>query len=261
MGYMKTAIDGHVAELTIARPEALNALSREVLEDLHEAFCAIDLDVVRAVILTDDGTKSFVAGADIASMARMKREEARAFSTLGNDVFLGIESFPVPVIAAVNGYALGGGMELALAADIRLAAENALFGQPECTLGITPGFGGTQRLARVAGTGRAAELIYTGRTIDAATALAFGIVNAVYPQEQLLDEARKLAGRIAQAAPIAVRASKRAILAGESVPLEHSVKAEEELFSSCFETADQRAAMEAFLSKERPKPKPVFQNS
>ena len=261
MSFVSCEVQDRVAVLTIDRPKALNALNPEVLNDLRLAFEGIDQDVVRCVILTGAGDKSFVAGADIASMSTMTKAEGEAFGRLGNDVFLMVENFPLPVIAAVNGFALGGGNELAMSCDIRLASENALFGQPEVGLGITPGFGGTQRLARVVGVGMAKQLVYSATNIKADEALRIGLVNAVYAPDQLMDAARKLAGKIASNAPIAVRNCKRAINEGIELPIAEAVQVEERLFGACFETHDQVEGMSCFLSREKPKPKAVFTNN
>ena len=261
MSFVSCEVQDRVAVLTIDRPKALNALNPEVLNDLRLAFEGIDQDVVRCVILTGAGDKSFVAGADIASMSTMTKAEGEAFGRLGNDVFLMVENFPLPVIAAVNGFALGGGNELAMSCDIRLASENALFGQPEVGLGITPGFGGTQRLARVVGVGMAKQLVYSATNIKADEALRIGLVNAVYAPDQLMDAARKLAGKIASNAPIAVRNCKRAINEGIELPIVEAVQVEERLFGACFETHDQVEGMSCFLSREKPKPKAVFTNN
>jgi len=250
-----------VAVLTIDRPKALNALNPEVLNDLKAAFEGIDQNEVRCVILTGAGDKSFVAGADIAAMSTMTKAEGEAFGKQGNDVFLMVENFPLPVIAAVNGFALGGGNELAMSCDIRLASENALFGQPEVGLGITPGFGGTQRLARVVGVGMAKQLVYSAANIKASEALRIGLVNAVYAPDQLMDAARKLAGKIASNAPIAVRNCKQAINEGIELPIAEAVQVEERLFGACFETHDQVEGMSCFLSREKPKPRAVFTNN
>ena len=261
MSFVSCEVQDRVAVLTIDRPKALNALNPEVLNDLRLAFEGIDQDVVRCVILTGAGDKSFVAGADIASMSTMTKAEGEAFGKQGNDVFLMVENFPLPVIAAVNGFALGGGNELAMSCDIRLASENALFGQPEVGLGITPGFGGTQRLARVVGVGMAKQLVYSATNIKADEALRIGLVNAVYAPDQLMDAARKLAGKIASNAPIAVRNCKRAINEGIELPIAEAVQVEERLFGACFETHDQVEGMSCFLSREKPKPKAVFTNN
>ncbi len=260
MAFVTTELQGAVAVLTIDRPKALNALNPEVLADLKAAFEAIDQDVVRCIVLTGAGEKSFVAGADIGAMSTMTKAEGEAFGKLGNDVFLMIESFPIPVIAAINGFALGGGNELAMSCDIRICADNALFGQPEVGLGITPGFGGTQRLARLVGMGMAKQLVYAALNIDAAEALRIGLVNAVYPQAELMDAAMKLATKISRNAPIAVRGCKKAINDGMQVDIDAGCVIEEKIFGDCFETHDQVEGMGCFLSREKPKPRAVFTN-
>ena len=261
MSFVKSEQQGAVAVLTIDRPKALNALNPEVLADLKAAFEAIDQNAVRCVVLTGEGDKSFVAGADIGSMSTMTKAEGEAFGKLGNDIFLMIENFPLPVIAAVNGFALGGGCELAMSCDIRICSDNAMFGQPEVGLGITPGFGGTQRLPRIVGLGMAKQLLYTARNIDAAEALRIGLVNAVVPQAELMDTAVKMANTIAKNAPIAVRACKQAVNEGMQVSIDKAVEIEEKLFGGCFETHDQVEGMACFLSREKPKPKAVFTNN
>lgn len=261
MAFVKTEVQGAVEIITIDRPKALNALNPEVLADLKAAFEAVDQNAIRCIILTGEGEKSFVAGADIGSMSTMTKAEGEAFGKLGNDIFLFIESFPIPVIAAVNGFALGGGNELAMSCDIRLCSENAVFGQPEVGLGITPGFGGTQRLARLVGMGMAKQLVYSALNIDAQEALRIGLVNAVYPQAELMENAVKLANRIARNAPIAVRNCKKAINEGMQVSISEGVAIEEKLFGDCFETHDQVEGMACFLSREKPKPKAVFTNN
>ena len=261
MSFVNCEVQGAVAVLTIDRPKALNALNPEVLADLKAAFEGIDQNAVRCVVLTGAGDKSFVAGADIGSMSTMTKAEGEAFGKLGNDIFLMIESFPLPVIAAVNGFALGGGCELAMSCDIRICSDNAMFGQPEVGLGITPGFGGTQRLPRIVGLGMAKQLLYTARNIDAAEALRIGLVNAVVPQAELMDTALKMANNIAKNAPIAVRACKKAVNEGMQVSIDKAVEFEEKLFGGCFETHDQVEGMACFLSREKPKPKAVFTNN
>ena len=261
MSFVNVDLQGAVAVLTIDRPKALNALNPEVLADLKAAFEGIDQNAVRCVVLTGAGDKSFVAGADIGSMSTMTKAEGEAFGKLGNDIFLMIERFPLPVIAAVNGFALGGGCELAMSCDIRICSDNAMFGQPEVGLGITPGFGGTQRLPRLVGMGMAKQLLYTARNIDAAEALRIGLVNAVIPQAELLDAALKMAGQMAKNAPIAVRACKKAVNEGMQVSIDKAVVIEEKLFGGCFETHDQVEGMACFLSREKPKPKAVFTNN
>ncbi len=261
MGFVNTEINGAVAVITIDRQKALNALNPEVLQDLKAAFEAIDPNAIRCIVLTGAGERSFVAGADIASMSHMTKAEGEAFGKLGNDIFRMIETFPIPVIAAVNGFALGGGNELAMSCDIRICSENAMFGQPEVGLGITPGFGGTQRLARIVSVGYAKQMLYAALNIDANEALRIGLVNAVYPLEELMPAALKLAQKIARNAPIAVRACKQAVNEGTQVTIDEGIAMEEKLFGNCFETHDQVEGMACFLSAEKPKPKPVFTNN
>lgn len=261
MAFVTTEVKGAVEVIAIDRPQALNALNAEVLTDLKAAFEAVDLNAIRCIVLTGTGEKSFVAGADIGSMSTMTKAEGEAFSKLGNDLFLAIESFPIPVIAAINGFALGGGNELAMSCDIRICSDNAMFGQPEVGLGITPGFGGTQRLSRLVGMGMAKQLVYSGFNVKADEALRIGLVNAVYPQAELMENALKLATKIASNAPIAVRNCKKAMNEGIELPIEKAAAVEEKLFGDCFETHDQKEGMGCFLSKEKPKPKPVFTNN
>jgi enoyl-CoA hydratase len=250
MSFVDYAVEGAVGTITINRPQALNALNSAVLDDLNTVLDNVDLDTVRCLVLTGAGEKSFVAGADIGEMSTLTKAEGEAFGKKGNDVFLKIESFPIPVIAAVNGFALGGGNELAMSCDIRLCSDNAVFGQPETGLGITPGFGGTQRLARLVGMGMAKQMVYAAANIKADEAYRIGLVNAVYPQEELLPAAQKLAARIASMAPIAVRAAKAAINEGYQVSIDSGVRIEEEKFGSCFETEDQKEGMANFLRKK-----------
>ena len=243
--------EGFVGVVTINRPKALNALNSGVLDELNKTFDQIDLEATRAIILTGAGTKSFVAGADIGEMSTLTKEEGEAFGKKGNDVFRKIETFPIPVIAAVNGFALGGGCEISMSCDIRICSENAVFGQPEVGLGITPGFGGTQRLARIVGVGKAKEMIYSAGNIKAEEAYRIGLVNAVYPQEELMAMAKKLANKIARNAPIAVRACKAAMNEGLDVDMDKAIVVEEKAFGSCFETEDQVEGMKAFLEKRK----------
>lgn len=261
MEFVTYETEGAVGIITINRPKALNALNSQVLDDLNEAFDSVDLGEIRALILTGAGEKSFVAGADIGEMSSLTKAEGEAFGKKGNDIFRKIETFPIPVIAAINGFALGGGCEIAMSCDIRLCSENAVFGQPEVGLGITPGFGGTQRLARIVGVGRAKEMIYGARNIKADDAYRIGLVNHVYPLEELIPAAKKMAAGIAKNAPIAVRNCKKAINEGIALPMAEAVAVEEKLFGDCFETHDQKEGMACFLSKEKPKPKPVFTNN
>ena len=254
MPFVKYEPKGDIAYLVIDRPEALNALNAQVLADLDAALDAIDLELIRCVILRGAGEKSFVAGADIAQMKDLDPAGGEAFGKQGNDVFLKLESFPIPVIAAVGGYALGGGCELAMACDFRICSDTAVFGQPEVGLGITPGFGGTQRLARIVGPGMAKQMIYSARNIKADEALRIGLVNAVYPADELYAAAEKLASTIAANAPIAVRACKKAINEGAALPIEQAVVCEEKAFGSCFQTGDQQEGMGAFLEKRKHDP-------
>lgn len=250
--------NGNVALITINNPKALNALSTEVLQDLEAAVNDVkNDDEIRAVVITGAGNKSFVAGADIAEMKDKTVEEAAEYGAFGNKVFRMIETMEKPVIAAVNGFALGGGNELAIACDIRLAADTAVFGQPEVGLGITPGFGGTQRLARIVPVGIAKEIIYTARNIKAPKALEIGLVNAVYPAEELMAAAMKMANGIAKNAPKAVAASKAAINEGLNETMDEGIQTEVEKFSGCFATEDQKYGMDCFLNKVKDK---QFQN-
>ena len=253
MSFVNYETEGRIAIITINRPEALNALNEDVLKDLKAAFEQVDQNEIRAIILTGAGEKSFVAGADIAAMSTMTKKEGEVFGKFGNDIFRMIETFPIPVIAAINGFALGGGNELAMSCDIRICSDNAMFGQPEVGLGITPGFGGTQRLARIIGVGKAKELVYGARNIKADEAYRLGLVNNVYPQAELLAAAKKLAGIIAANAPIAVRNCKKAMNDGLQVDMDKAIAIEETLFGDCFETADQKEGMGAFLEKRKEK--------
>ncbi|HHU54048.1 MAG TPA: enoyl-CoA hydratase [Clostridiaceae bacterium] len=254
MEFVKVSINEAVATITIDRPKALNALNTQVLQEIASAFAGLDLETVRCVILTGAGDRSFVAGADIGEMVDMDSAAGKELGITGNKVMRDIENFPIPVIAAINGFALGGGNELAMSCDIRLASENAIFGQPEVGLGITPGFGGTQRLARVIGSlSKAKEILYTGRNIKADQALEIGLVSAVYPQEELMAQAEKMASIIAANAPIAVRYTKEAIDRGVQTDIDSAIAIEVDLFGACFDTADQKEGMNAFLEKRREK--------
>ena len=253
MEFVTYEAEGQIGLITISRPKALNALNSAVLGELDEVLDAVDLEEIRALILTGAGEKSFVAGADIAEMSSLTKAVGEAFGKKGNDVFRKLEKFPIPVIAAVNGFALGGGCEIAMSCDIRICSENAMFGQPEVGLGITPGFGGTQRLARLIGAGMAKEMIYAARNISAEEAYRIGLVNKVYPQEELMPAARKLAASIARNAPIAVRNSKKAIDEGLQIDIDQAIVIEEKLFGDCFETADQKEGMSAFLERRKEK--------
>ena len=251
MEYIVYEQKGAYAVITISREKALNALNSQVLDELDKTLDGVNLDEVRCLILTGAGTKSFVAGADIGEMSTLTKAEGEAFGKKGNDVFRKLETFPIPVIAAVNGFALGGGCEISMSCDIRICSDNAVFGQPEVGLGITPGFGGTQRLARLVGPGMAKQMIYTARNIKADEALRIGLVNAVYTQEELMGAAEKMAAGIAKNAPIAVRNCKKAINDGLDADMDEAIVIEETLFGDCFESYDQKEGMAAFLEKRK----------
>ena len=266
---------GAVGIITINREKALNALNSQVLDELNATLDAVNLDTTRCLILTGAGEKSFVAGADIGEMSTLTKAEGEAFGKKGNDVFRKLETFPLPVIAAVNGFALGGGCEISMSCDIRICSDNAVFGQPEVGLGITPGFGGTQRLARLVGPGMAKQMIYTARNIKAADAYRIGLVNQVVSaetdeagnvvksaKEALMEAAEKMASGIAKQAPIAVRNCKKAINEVLQVDMDQAIVIEEKLFGACFETEDQKAGMGNFLEKDKEKKLKVvpFQN-
>lgn len=242
-----------IATVTVNRPAAMNAMNMATLEELEAVVEEIGRNPeIRAAILTGAGTKAFVAGADIAVMRDMTQTQARDLALKAHGIYAAIESSPKPFIAAVNGYALGGGCELAMACDIRIASENARFGQPEINIGILPGFGGTQRLPRLVGKGRALEIILTGDMIDAREALRIGLVNRVAGQGELLDEARNLARRIASKGLVAIRLCKEAVGNGLEMDLARACVYEAGLFGCSFATADQKEGMGAFLEKRPP---------
>jgi enoyl-CoA hydratase len=246
------AKDG-IATITVNRPDKLNALSRKVVAELTAAFESLAEQGARAAILTGAGDKAFVAGADIKEMAGLSSAEAKAFSDAGHALGYAIELSPCPVIAAVNGFALGGGCELALACDFIYAAENARFGQPEVNLGLMPGFGGTQRLARRVGLGKARELVYTGDAIKAPEAEKIGLVNGVVPQADLIAHVRAIAEKIAQKAPLAVAASKRVMARGADADLVVANELEATAFSALFGSHDMREGTTAFVEKRAAK--------
>lgn len=245
-------VEQGIATITINRPKALNALNLATITELRDVVeqVAVAKDV-QVVIITGSGEKSFVAGADIIEMSTRDAVGGRIWGQGGQDTFTAIENLPQPVIAAVNGFALGGGCELACACDIRYASDNAKFGQPEVGLGITPGFGGTQRLPRVVGRGYGKELIYTANIIDAQEAYRIGLVNKVVPQAELLPAVQALAKRIQKNAPIAVQLSKAAINRGINCDVVTGVAYEAEVFGLCFATADQKEGMQAFIEKRK----------
>jgi len=238
-----------VVLLTLSREKSLNALNSAMLQELHDFFLNVK-DEDRCIVITGAG-KSFVAGADIAEMANFTASEAYDFAKLGMDTFMEIEKCRVPVIAAVNGFALGGGCEISIACDIRLASTKAKFGQPEVGLGITPGFGGTQRLSRVVGPGYAKELIYTTEMIGAEKAYEIGLVNHVYEPDELIDKALEMANKIASHAPKAVEYAKQAIVNGSQTDIDTAMQIEKTHFGLCFATNDQKEGMDAFLNKRK----------
>lgn len=249
MDFILYEVKDAVATITINRPKALNALNSQVLDELDATLDAIDLDTVRAVILTGAGDKSFVAGADIGEMSTLTKAEGEAFGKTGNDVFRKIETFPIPVIAAVNGFALGGGCEISMSCDIRICSENAIFGQPEVGLGITPGFGGTQRLARLVGMGRAKEMIFTCDNVDAAEAYRIGLVNKVVAKEELMPTAKAMAAKIISKGSYAISVAKAAINNGYDMDIKNAVEMEANLFGVVNDTNDKKEGMGAFLEK------------
>ncbi len=253
MPFVTLEQQGKIAVVTIDRPTALNALNSEVFRELNGVLTQIDTsDSISVVIVTGAG-RSFVAGADITEMLPLTPMEGKRWGDLGNATFLRIENLVQPTIAAVNGFAFGGGNELAMSCDIRLASNKAKFGQPEVGLGITPGFGGTQRLSRIVGLGRAMELVLTGKTIDAKKALEIGLVNEVFEPEQLMPAALEWASCIAAQAPVAVQQSKQCIRRGAQVDIATAVTYESQAFGLCFGTLDQKEGMSAFVEKRKEK--------
>ncbi|MBI4565948.1 MAG: enoyl-CoA hydratase/isomerase family protein [Planctomycetes bacterium] len=243
-----------IAVVTVNRPEKLNALNGTVIAELHETFSALkSKPEIRSVVLTGAGDKAFIAGADIAELAACDPAAARENARRGQALTLAIEHLGKPVIAAVNGYALGGGCELALACSMRLASENAKLGQPEVKLGIICGYGGSQRLPRLVGRGRALEMLLSGEPIDAAEALRIGLVNRVVKREALLGEAEALARKFLAVGPVAVNYTLEAVDRGLDLPLEKALEWEAELFSRCFATSDMKEGTRAFLEKRAPK--------
>ena len=274
MNNLLMEVENEIAVVTINRPKSLNALNSETLAELDACFSEIsERKDIKVVILTGSGAKAFVAGADISEMVNATPAEGRKMGMLAKEAFLKLETMPQVTIAAVNGFALGGGCEISMACDIRIASDNAKFGQPETGLGILPGFGGTQRLARVIPVGMAKQMIYTARNIKAADAYRIGLVNEVYSaevdadgnvvksaQEVMLAAAQKMAATIAKNAPIAVRNCKKAINDGLDADMDQAVAIEEKMFGDCFETEDQKYGMAFFLDKNKEKVKEPFQN-
>lgn len=251
--YVRLEMEDGIGVLTIDRPDRLNALDRDVLADLRKALSDAGGSAgLRCLVVTGAG-KAFVAGADIDAMKDMDPEQAKEFAAFGHGTFDMIETLPCPVIAAVNGFALGGGCELALACDFIYVSTKAKLGQPEVKLGVIPGFGGTQRLTRRVGAARARELIYTGRMVDAEEAVRIGLANAAFEPDALMDEARKTAATIAQMGPIAIAAAKRVILDGADMLLSEANGREIDAFARCFASGDQKEGMAAFLEKRAAK--------
>lgn len=243
-----------MAVLTINRPKLLNALNGETVRELGEALDRLERDnEVAVIIITGAGDKAFVAGADITLMQNLSPLEAREFALIGQRVLNRIENLSKPIIAAINGYALGGGCELAMACDIRVAVEKAKFGQPEVNLGIMAGFGGTQRLPRLVNAGLAKELLFTADIIDSARAMDIGLVNHVVPADQLLDFCKDMARRIASRGPVAVRLTKEAINAGIEMDLDRALVLEADIFALAFTTCDRAEGISAFLEKRQPR--------
>ena len=247
------SINGGIALVSINRPEALNALNSKVFMELGTVFDEMEQDDrIRVVVLTGEGDKAFAAGADITEMQQCSVLEAREFALAANRTQNTIETFPKPVVAAIRGFALGGGCELAMSCDIRIASSDAKFGQPEINLGIIPGGGGTQRLARLIGISRAKELVYSGRIIDADRAYEWGLVNIVVPPEKLIEEARGLASRIAGKSLPILMLAKEAFNCGYNLDLDRALRLEIECFANCFGTEDHTEGMLAFTEKRRP---------
>ena len=245
-------VEDRIAIITINRPDKLNALNRETLEDLEKAFRAAGADSeVMAVVVTGKGEKAFVAGADISEIAGLDAQSGRNFALFGQALFRFIETFSKPVIAAVNGFALGGGCELAMACHIRIASENARFGQPEVNLGVIPGYGGTQRLPRLIGKGPALEFLLTGDRMDARRAFDLGLVNAVVPLASLIEKATEMAMKVAAKGPLAVRGCLEAVQAGLDMPQEEGCYLEATLFGLCCASEDMKEGTKAFLEKRK----------
>ena len=242
-------LDG-ITVLKISAPKSLNALNSTILKELGDFIGHVDAKT-RVLIITGDGEKSFVAGADISEMAHLDEPQGFEFGKLGAQVFRAIETLPIPVIAAVNGFALGGGCELAMACDIRIASSKAKFGQPEVGLGIIPGFSGTYRLPKLIGQGYAKEMIYTGKVIRADEALRIGLVNAVYEPEELMDKAKEMAAMMLKNAPVAISLAKQSINEGYDLDADDAIGLENRLFGKCFATKDQKEGMDAFLNKRK----------
>ncbi len=239
-----------VTVMKISAPKSLNALNSTILKEIDDFVSNLDAST-RVLIITGDGEKSFVAGADISEMAHLNQARGEEFGRLGAQVFRKIETLPIPVIAAVNGFALGGGCEIAMACDIRIASSKAKFGQPEVGLGIIPGFSGTYRMPKLIGQGYAKEMIYTGKVIRADEALRIGLVNAVYEPEELMGKAMEMAAMMLKNAPVAISLAKQSINEGYDLDADAAISLENKLFGKCFATSDQKEGMDAFLNKRQ----------
>ena len=248
--FLKIERQDGITVMKISAPKSLNALNSIILKEIDSFVSSLD-NTTRVLIITGDGEKSFVAGADISEMAHLNEPQGFEFGRLGAQVFRKIETLPIPVIAAVNGFALGGGCELAMACDIRIASVKAKFGQPEVGLGIIPGFSGTHRLPKLIGQGYAKEMIYTGKVIRADEALRIGLVNAIYEPEELMDKALEMAAMMLKNAPVAIRLAKQSINEGYDLDADGAIALENKLFGQCFATKDQKEGMDAFLNKRK----------
>ena len=246
--FLKIEHNNGVTVLTISAPKTLNALNSSILKELNDFIDNLEA-TTRVLIITGDGEKSFVAGADISEMAHLNEPQGEEFGRLGAQVFRKIEVLPIPVIAAVNGFALGGGCELAMSCDVRICSANAKFGQPEVGLGIIPGFSGTYRLPKLIGQGYAKEMIYTGKVIRSDEALRIGLVNAVYEPAELMGKAMEMAAMMLKNAPVAISLAKKSINEGYDLDADGAIALENKLFGKCFATADQKEGMDAFLNK------------
>lgn len=248
--FLKIERQDGIIVMKISAPKSLNALNSTILKEIDSFVSGLD-NTTRVLIITGDGEKSFVAGADISEMAHLNEPQGFEFGRLGAQVFRKIETLPIPVIAAVNGFALGGGCELAMACDIRIASVKAKFGQPEVGLGIIPGFSGTHRLPKLIGQGYAKEMIYTGKVIRADEALRIGLVNAIYEPEELMPKALEMAAMMLKNAPVAIRLAKQSINEGYDLDADGAIALENKLFGQCFATKDQKEGMDAFLNKRK----------
>ena len=249
-GFLKIERNDGITVMKISAPKSLNALNSTILKEIDDFVGHLDA-TTRVLIITGDGEKSFVAGADISEMAHLDEPQGYEFGRLGAQVFRRIETLPIPVIAAVNGFALGGGCELAMSCDIRIASSKAKFGQPEVGLGIIPGFSGTYRLPKLIGQGYAKEMIYTGKVIRSDEALRIGLANAVYEPEELMDKAMEMAQMMLKNAPVAISLAKQSINEGYDLDAEQAIGLENQLFGKCFATSDQKEGMDAFLNKRK----------